>query len=68
MPTEAHEKVEERLKEESNPGCMTEMFKKQVLIMQGPGVGGMGCRVRLFKYVITLFKLSKVERDWSALG
>ena len=32
VPTEAHEKVEERLKEESNPGCMTEMFKKQVLI------------------------------------
>lgn len=39
MPLEAHEKVEERLKQESDPGCMTEISKKQEFIIKGLGRG-----------------------------
>lgn len=36
---ETHEKVEERSKQESDPGCMRDISKQQVFIVKGPGGG-----------------------------
>lgn len=39
MPVEAQKKVKETLKQELDPGCMTEISKKQVFIIKRLGMG-----------------------------